>query len=81
MLLSLLLLLLLLLLMSSSLSSPKPPRKTSTPSAEVLGETLAVIEARKMQNVRRAEQDGTVKKIHATAGATLAVDALILEFA
>jgi len=45
------------------------------------GETLAVIEAMKMQNVLRAEQDGTVKKIYATAGATLAVDALILEFA
>ena len=27
------------------------------------------------------ERDGTVKKIHAAAGATLAVDALILEFA
>ena len=45
------------------------------------GETLAVVEAMKMQNVLRAERDGTVKKIHATAGATLAVDALILEFA
>ena len=45
------------------------------------GETLAVIEAMKMQNVLRAEQDGTIKKIYATAGATLAVDALILEFA
>ncbi len=45
------------------------------------GETLAVIEAMKMQNVLRAERDGTVKKIYATAGATLAVDALILEFA
>ena len=45
------------------------------------GETLAVIEAMKMQNVLRAERDGTVKKIHAAAGATLAVDALILEFA
>jgi len=44
------------------------------------GETLAVVEAMKMQNVLRAEQDGTVKKIHASAGATLAVDALILEF-
>jgi propionyl-CoA carboxylase alpha chain len=46
-----------------------------------VGETLAVIEAMKMQNVLRAEQDGTIKKIYATAGATLAVDALILEFA
>jgi propionyl-CoA carboxylase alpha chain len=45
------------------------------------GETLAVVEAMKMQNVLRAERDGTVKKIHATAGATLPVDALILEFA
>ena len=45
------------------------------------GETLAVVEAMKMQNVLRAERDGVIKKIHATAGATLAVDALILEFA
>jgi propionyl-CoA carboxylase alpha chain len=45
------------------------------------GETLAVIEAMKMQNVLRAERDGFVKKIHAAAGATLAVDAMILEFA
>jgi propionyl-CoA carboxylase alpha chain len=45
------------------------------------GETLAVVEAMKMQNVLRAERDGVVKKIHAAAGATLAVDALILEFA
>lgn len=45
------------------------------------GETLAVVEAMKMQNVLRAERDGTVKSIHAKAGATLAVDALILEFA
>ena len=45
------------------------------------GETLAVIEAMKMQNVLRAERDGVVKKIHAAPGATLAVDALILEFA
>jgi propionyl-CoA carboxylase alpha chain len=45
------------------------------------GETLAVIEAMKMQNVLRAERDGVIKKIVATAGSTLAVDALILEFA
>ena len=45
------------------------------------GETLAVIEAMKMQNVLRAERDGVVKKVAATPGATLAVDALILEFA
>ena len=45
------------------------------------GEALAVVEAMKMQNVLRAERDGTVKKIHTAPGATLAVDALILEFA
>ena len=45
------------------------------------GETLAVVEAMKMQNVLRAERDGVVKTIHAKAGATLAVDAPILEFA
>ena len=45
------------------------------------GEALAVVEAMKMQNVLRAERDGIVKKIHASAGATLPVDAMILEFA
>ena len=45
------------------------------------GQGIVVVEAMKMQNVLRAEQDGKVKKIHATAGATLAVDALIMEFA
>src|SRR6202165_2048891 len=44
------------------------------------GETLAVVEAMKMQNVLRAERDGTVKKIHATAGATWAAAGLILDF-
>ena len=32
------------------------------------GETLAVVEAMKMENVLRAERDGTVKKLHAKAG-------------
>ncbi len=45
------------------------------------GETLAVVEAMKMENVLRAERDGTVKKIMAKPGDTLAVDAVILEFA
>ncbi|BAT60542.1 acetyl-/propionyl-coenzyme A carboxylase alpha chain [Variibacter gotjawalensis] len=45
------------------------------------GETLAVVEAMKMENVLRAERDGVVKKVHAKAGETLAVDAVILEFA
>jgi propionyl-CoA carboxylase alpha chain len=45
------------------------------------GETLAVIEAMKMQNVLRAERDGTIKKINAEAGDSLGVDSVILEFA
>ncbi len=45
------------------------------------GETVAVIEAMKMENVLRAEIDGIVKKIHAKPGDSLAVDSVILEFA
>jgi propionyl-CoA carboxylase alpha subunit len=45
------------------------------------GETLAIVEAMKMENVLRAERDGAVKKIHAKPGDSLAVDAVILEFA
>ncbi|MBI3433907.1 MAG: acetyl/propionyl/methylcrotonyl-CoA carboxylase subunit alpha [Proteobacteria bacterium] len=49
--------------------------------AEVkVGETLAVIEAMKMENVLRAERDGTVKAVHAKPGDSLAADGLILEF-
>jgi propionyl-CoA carboxylase alpha chain len=44
------------------------------------GETLAVVEAMKMENVLRAERDGVVKKIHARPGDSLAVDAVIMEF-
>jgi propionyl-CoA carboxylase alpha chain len=45
------------------------------------GETVAVVEAMKMENVLRAEIDGLVKKINAKPGDSLAVDAVILEFA
>ncbi|MCW6508448.1 acetyl/propionyl/methylcrotonyl-CoA carboxylase subunit alpha [Lichenifustis flavocetrariae] len=45
------------------------------------GEALAVVEAMKMENVVRAERDGTVDRVHAKAGESLAVDATILEFA
>jgi propionyl-CoA carboxylase alpha chain len=45
------------------------------------GETLAVIEAMKMENVLRAERDGSVKKIRVKPGDSVAVDAVILEFA
>ncbi len=45
------------------------------------GEPIAVVEAMKMENVLRAERDATVGKIHAKEGDSLAVDAVILEFA
>jgi propionyl-CoA carboxylase alpha subunit len=45
------------------------------------GETLAVVEAMKMENVLRAERDGVVKTIRAKPGDSLAVDAVIMEFA
>jgi propionyl-CoA carboxylase alpha chain len=44
------------------------------------GETLAVVEAMKMENVLRAERDGVVKAIKAKPGDSLAVDAVIMEF-
>ncbi|MGZ5867838.1 MAG: acetyl-CoA carboxylase biotin carboxylase subunit [Xanthobacteraceae bacterium] len=45
------------------------------------GEALAVVEAMKMENLLRAERDGVVKRILAKPGDSLAVDAVILEFA
>lgn len=45
------------------------------------GETLAVVEAMKMENVLRAERAATVARIMARPGESLAVDAIILEFA
>jgi propionyl-CoA carboxylase alpha chain len=45
------------------------------------GETLAVVEAMKMENVLRAERDATVARVLAKPGDSLAVDAVILEFA
>jgi propionyl-CoA carboxylase alpha chain len=45
------------------------------------GETLAVVEAMKMENILRAERDGTIKKIRVKPGDSVAVDAVIIEFA
>jgi propionyl-CoA carboxylase alpha chain len=44
------------------------------------GQTLAVVEAMKMENILRAAEDGVVSKILAKAGQSLAVDAVIMEF-
>jgi propionyl-CoA carboxylase alpha chain len=53
-----------------------------SPGQEVkAGEPLAIVEAMKMENVLRAERDATVARILAKEGESLAVDAVILEFA
>jgi propionyl-CoA carboxylase alpha chain len=44
------------------------------------GQTLAVVEAMKMENVLRAERTGVVKRVIASVGQSLAVDELIMEF-
>jgi propionyl-CoA carboxylase alpha chain len=53
-----------------------------TTGAEVkAGDPLAVVEAMKMENILKADRDGVVKAVKAKAGDSLAVDAVILEFA
>jgi propionyl-CoA carboxylase alpha chain len=44
------------------------------------GQALCTIEAMKMENILRAERKGTVAKINAGAGDSLAVDEVIMEF-
>ena len=70
--------------MSKFLLSPMPGllREVAvTVGQEVkAGEKLAVIEAMKMENILKAEQDGKVKKISAAAGESLSVDQIIIEF-
>jgi propionyl-CoA carboxylase alpha chain len=45
------------------------------------GDSLAIVEAMKMENILRAERDGVVKKVTVKPGDSLAVDAVMLEFA
>ena len=44
------------------------------------GQALCTIEAMKMENILRAEKKGVVSKINASAGDSLAVDDVIMEF-
>jgi propionyl-CoA carboxylase alpha chain len=71
--------------MSRFLLSPMPGLLVSLAVKEgqevKAGETLAIVEAMKMENVLKAERDGTVKKIHHAPGSSLAVDQTIMEFA
>jgi propionyl-CoA carboxylase alpha chain len=70
--------------MSAFLLSPMPGLLVSLAVAEgqevKAGEELAVVEAMKMENVLRAERDGTVAKLHAAPGDNLSVDQAIIEF-
>jgi propionyl-CoA carboxylase alpha chain len=65
--------------------SPMPGLVVSIAVAEgqevKAGDTLAVIEAMKMENIIRAERDGIIKKIYVKPGDSVAVDAVIMEFA
>ncbi len=70
--------------MSRFLLSPMPGLLVSLAVEEgqeiKAGEELAVVEAMKMENVLRAERDGTVSKLHAAPGDSLSVDQAIIEF-
>ncbi|MTJ81603.1 MAG: acetyl-CoA carboxylase biotin carboxylase subunit [Telmatospirillum sp.] len=71
--------------MSRFLLSPMPGLLVSLAVEEgqeiKAGEVLAVVEAMKMENILRAERDGTVASIHARPGESLSVDQKIVEFA
>ncbi len=71
--------------MSKYLLCPMPGLVVSVAVAEgdkvEAGQQLATVEAMKMENILRAEKAGVVGKVHAAAGDSLAVDAIILEFA
>ena len=70
--------------LSRFLLSPMPGLLASLAVAEgdevKAGQELAVVEAMKMENVLRAENDATVRTVHAAPGESLAVDQPILEF-
>jgi biotin carboxyl carrier protein len=60
---------------SSSLSGDRIEKILVEENQEVKeGETLAVIEAMKMQNIIRAERDGVVKAVLVASGASVAAD-------
>ncbi|MFK7890635.1 MAG: acetyl-CoA carboxylase biotin carboxylase subunit [Granulosicoccus sp.] len=70
--------------MSAFLLSPMPGllMKVLVDEGEEVtaGQDLAIIEAMKMENTLKATIDGTVSRIVASVGDSLAVDAIILEF-
>ncbi|RYG94898.1 MAG: biotin/lipoyl-binding protein, partial [Alphaproteobacteria bacterium] len=69
---------------SKLIQSPMPGLVVSVavvPGQEVkTGETVAVIEAMKMQNILKAERDGVVKAVSVKAGDPVAADDVLVEF-
>ena len=69
---------------SKLVQSPMPGLVVAIPVAvgqEVkTGETVAIIEAMKMQNILKAERDGVVKTVSAAAGDPVAADDVLVEF-
>ncbi|WP_332676424.1 acetyl/propionyl/methylcrotonyl-CoA carboxylase subunit alpha [Brevundimonas sp.] len=69
---------------SKLIASPMPGLVVSIPvtvGQEVkAGETVAIIEAMKMQNILKAERDGVVKAVSAAAGDPVAADDVLVEF-
>ncbi|NRP72477.1 Acetyl-/propionyl-coenzyme A carboxylase alpha chain [Ensifer psoraleae] len=69
---------------SKMLLCPMPGVVTLIPVKEgdtvEAGQAIAVVEAMKMENILRAERRATVKRVAIAAGASLAVDELIMEF-
>ncbi|HYC73943.1 acetyl/propionyl/methylcrotonyl-CoA carboxylase subunit alpha [Brevundimonas sp.] len=69
---------------SKLIQSPMPGLVVAIPVAvgqEVkTGETVAIIEAMKMQNILKAERDGVVKAVSARAGDPVAADDVLVEF-
>ncbi|MBU1524951.1 MAG: acetyl/propionyl/methylcrotonyl-CoA carboxylase subunit alpha [Alphaproteobacteria bacterium] len=69
---------------SKLIVSPMPGLVVAIPVAvgqEVkTGETVAIIEAMKMQNILKAERDGVVKAVGAAAGDPVAADDVLVEF-
>jgi propionyl-CoA carboxylase alpha chain len=69
---------------SKLIQSPMPGLVVAIPvvvGQEVkTGETVAIIEAMKMQNILKAERDGVVKAVGAKAGDPVAADDVLVEF-
>ena len=70
--------------LSKKLVSPMPGLIVSIPVSEgenvKAGQTLAVIDAMKMENILRAERDSKISKVFFKDGDNIAVDDIIIEF-